>query len=115
MTAGAVLPEKIQSILHSLLNSSFNECYSYLLTVCSPRFLALSHLQQTVHDNGYALNDIVTELSLLVTKLDLPDIVVSHILDKLSTLEYRLSHGVSEKIQIGALVGAFTVARNMMQ
>jgi hypothetical protein len=70
---------------------------------------------QTVHDNGYALNDIVTELSLLVSKLDLPDIVIGHIIDKLSTLEYRLSHGVSDKIQIGALVGAFTVARNMMQ
>lgn len=57
----------------------------------------------------------MTELSILVTKLDLPDGVMAHIIDKLSTLEYRLSHGVSDKIQIGALVGAFVVARNMMQ
>jgi hypothetical protein len=41
--------------------------------------------------------------------------VMSHIIDKLSTVEFRLSHGVSEKVQVGALVGAFTVARSMMQ
>jgi replication factor C subunit 3/5 len=57
----------------------------------------------------------VTELSLLVAKLDLPDSVIGHLMDKLSLIEYRLSHGVSEKIQIGSLVGAFVVARNMMQ
>lgn len=50
-----------------------------------------------------------------MTKLDLPDAVIGHIIDKLSTIEYRLSHGVVDKIQIGALVGAFVVARNMMQ
>jgi DNA polymerase III delta prime subunit len=33
---------------------------------------------------------------------------------RLSTFEYRLSHGVNEKLQLGALVGAFTIARSMM-
>ena len=65
-------------------------------------------------DFGYALSDITRELSVLVTSTELPDQVVAHLLDKLSTVEFRLSHGTSEKIQLGALVGAFTVARSMM-
>ena len=63
---------------------------------------------------GYALCDIVTELSALVMNLELPDEVIAHLLDKLSNIEYRLSHGVSEKLQLGSLVGAFTIAREMM-
>ena len=46
--------------------------------------------------------------------LELPDEVIAHLLDKLSNIEYRLSHGVSEKLQLGSLVGAFTIAREMM-
>ena len=65
-------------------------------------------------DFGYAVCDITTELSVLVTATDLPDAVTAHLLDKLSSVEYRLANGVSEKLQIGALVGAFTVARQML-
>lgn len=63
---------------------------------------------------GYALTDIVTSISVLVLKLDLPDSVAAYIMDCLSNIEHRLSLGVSEKIQIGAFVGVFTVARSMM-
>lgn len=65
-------------------------------------------------DFGYAVCDINTELSLLVTTTDFPDPVTAYLMDKLSTIEYRLSNGVSEKLQIGALVGAFIIARAMM-
>lgn len=44
----------------------------------------------------------------------MPDPALAFIIDKLSTIEYRLSHGVNEKLQIGAMVGAFVVARTMM-
>lgn len=58
--------------------------------------------------------DIVTELSLLAAKKELPDKAMGYIMDKLSNIEFRLSHGVSEKIQIGALVGVFVVVREML-
>ena len=45
---------------------------------------------------------------------ELSPAVGAYLIDKLSTMEYRLSHGVSEKLQLGALVGAFVVARSMM-
>jgi replication factor C subunit 3/5 len=65
-------------------------------------------------DFGYALCDIITELSSLVMTLDLPDAVIAYLLDKLSNIEHRLSHGVSEKLQLGSLVGAFIISRDMM-
>jgi hypothetical protein len=39
---------------------------------------------------------------------------VAYLLDKLSTIEHRLSHGASDKLQLGALVGAFIVGRAMI-
>ena len=65
-------------------------------------------------DFGYAVCDITTELSALVLGTELPDPVLAYLLDKMSGVEARLSNGVSEKLQIGALVGAFAVARHMM-
>ena len=46
--------------------------------------------------------------------MTLPDAVAGHLLDRLSTIEFRLSHGGNEKLQLGALVGAFIIARSMM-
>jgi len=100
MTAGAALPSVVDGILKSLLNESFDVSYEMLTRATS--------------DFGYALCDITTAVSLLLVRLSLPDAVMAHLLDKCSTIEYRLSHGVSEKLQIGAFVGAFTVARSMM-
>ena len=65
-------------------------------------------------ENGYALCDIVTCLSLKVASIELPAEVRALLLDRMSTIEYRLSHGVNEKIQVGSLVGAFILARGMM-
>lgn len=67
-----------------------------------------------VTDFGYAVCDLVTGLSLRVAETVLPDPVAAYLMDRLSTIEHRLSHGVAEKLQIGSLVGAFTIARSMM-
>jgi replication factor C subunit 3/5 len=69
---------------------------------------------QGLKDFGYALCDIVTAVAALVAKYDLPDEVCAYITDKLSTIEFRLARGVNEKLQVGALVGTFTVARHML-
>mmetsp|Transcript_37331 Transcript_37331/g.38013 ORF Transcript_37331/g.38013 Transcript_37331/m.38013 type:complete len:346 (-) Transcript_37331:93-1130(-) len=100
LTAGAPLPLKMDQLLHCLLTETFEMAYNAVL--------------QTVTDYGYAVCDIVSCLSLRVAITDLPDQVTSLLLDRLSTLEHRLSHGVSEKLQVGALVGAFILARSIM-
>lgn len=69
---------------------------------------------QSTTSFGYAVCDVVTKLSARVARIDLPDPVMAYLIDRLSNIEYRLSQGVSEKVQVGALVGAFTAARSMM-
>lgn len=71
-------------------------------------------ISQGLRDHGYALCDIVTALAALTSKYDLPDEVSAYIIDKLSTIELRLARGTNEKLQVGALVGAYTVARHMI-
>lgn len=50
----------------------------------------------------------------MVAKKDFPNAAMAYLMDKLSNIEHRLSQGVSEKIQIGALIGAFIIVRQMM-
>lgn len=100
MTAGAALPSIIKNILDSLLNDNYNTSYELLI--------------KATHEFGYALCDIITAISELLIIIDFPDPVMAHLLDICSTIEFRLAHGVNEKLQIGAFVGAFTIARSMM-
>jgi hypothetical protein len=52
---------------------------------------------------------------LKISKKDLPDAAMAFLMDRFSNLEYRLSHGVSEKLQVGTLVGAFISVRSMIK
>lgn len=51
------------------------------------------------------------ELALKVLEIELPPEVMVHLLDEMSNTEERLSHGGSERLQLGSLVGAFATAR----
>jgi replication factor C subunit 3/5 len=99
LTSGAPLPADMDLILDVLLNSPFRTAYQTLTTLCSTK--------------GYALVDVVTELSARLVALDLPDAVAGLLLDGLSNVEYRLSAGGTdgEKIQMAALVAVFVLAR----
>jgi DNA polymerase III delta prime subunit len=55
---------------------------------------------QGVVDFGFALSDIITELTTLVHNTAFPGKVSAYLMDKMSTIEYRLSHGVNEQIQV---------------
>jgi replication factor C subunit 3/5 len=100
LTAGAAQPTVIDSLLTSLMSDTFDVAYR---NVC-----------KATSEFGYALVDINTALSLRVAELEMPNQCIVMLMDKLSNVEYRLSHGVNEKMQIGSLVGAFILCRNMM-
>lgn len=100
LTAGAAMPSVIQAIVHSLLNDSYQVAYEQLL--------------KTVHEFGYALVDIVTEVTGVIAKKDLPQDAMAYVMDKLSNVEYRLSKGTSERLQMASFVGIFFVLREMM-
>nr|CAI9695175.1 unnamed protein product [Rangifer tarandus platyrhynchus] len=63
---------------------------------------------------GLALHDILTEIHLFVHRVDFPSSVRIHLLTKMADIEYRLSVGTSEKIQLSSLIAAFQVTRDLI-
>lgn len=97
-TSGCPLPADMQKILDYLLNHDFRKAYSGISNMCS--------------EKGYALADILQDLTTLVTAMDLPSGIMAELLDGMSNIEYRLVSGTDEKIQTASLVGTFYTARS---
>ncbi|CAF1065204.1 unnamed protein product [Brachionus calyciflorus] len=89
------------SVINWLLNDDFTTIYNRLI-----------HLKTL---KGYALQDIMTEVSRFVQMIEFPKKVLIHILEKLSDIEYRLSNGTNEKLQMSSLISTFIMARNMSE
>ena len=101
MTSGAPMPKDIDTTLEWLLNLGFKEAYEKLVTICSTK--------------GYALSDVLTDLTRMVIGMELPPGVLAVLLDGMSNVEHRLAFGTDEKLQAASLVGVFTEARAMMK
>jgi len=101
LTSGAPLPEDMRSILDLLFNSGFNDAYEKISRMCAIK--------------GYALADVLQDLTIMVTALDLPDGALAEILDGMSNVEHRLAFGTDEKLQTASLVGVYVKARQMMK
>lgn len=99
LVTGNPLPNDIDAIFNSLLNSSFQEARATLADICKTR--------------GYALPDIVTRLTDKVLDTQFPPTIKAALLEKLSDLEYRVSFATSDKLQLSALVAAFAGARGL--
>jgi len=100
MTSGAPLPKDVDMTLEWLLNLEFREAYDKLVDICSTK--------------GYALTDVLTDLTTAVMGLKLPPGVLAVLLDGMSNVEHRLAFGTDEKLQAASLVGVFTEARARM-
>ncbi|CAB9516581.1 factor C small subunit [Seminavis robusta] len=100
-TSGAPLPTDVTIILDLLLNQSMQTAVTDILKLCGTK--------------GYALVDILQELTFEITALDLPGPALATMLDGMSDIEHRLAFGTSEKIQTAALVGVFVKARHQME
>eukprot|EP00898_Chlorokybus_atmophyticus_P004639 jgi/Chlat1/5176/Chrsp33S05040 len=97
LCTGNPLPQDIEQIVHWLLNEPFSVSHS--------------RIQELKMLKGLALTDVVQQLQPWVFRLSLPADVRINLIDALSNIEYRLSAGTSEKLQLGSLIGAFTHAR----
>ncbi|KAI7886184.1 P-loop containing nucleoside triphosphate hydrolase protein [Lichtheimia hyalospora FSU 10163] len=87
-------PEDIERVANWLLTENdFNKAYS-----------SIGNLQR---DMGLSLQDIISEVYNYILGIDLPAVTYQHLLEQLAELEYRLAEGANEKIQLGALLGAF--------
>jgi replication factor C subunit 3/5 len=100
LTSGAPLPLDMAKILDILMNQPFSKAYTSIVQLCT------SH--------GYALVDVLQDLTVLVVALDLPNDVMARLLDGMSNVEYRLAIGTDEKIQTASLVGVFVQTRELI-
>lgn len=102
LTSGAPLPDDMKTILDLLFNHSFHLAYTQIMQMSSTK--------------GYALVDILQDLTTMVTSMDtLPPGVMADLLDAMSNVEYHLASGTDDKIQTASLVGSFLLARNKIK
>jgi replication factor C subunit 3/5 len=90
--------------LHSRLLSTMQV---YALTCCA-------EISEMKTRKGLALFDVVRELQPFVFSIDMPPAVRIQLIDALADIEYRLAFGPNEKLQLGALLSAFTHARTTL-
>ncbi|KAJ0087437.1 hypothetical protein Patl1_08321 [Pistacia atlantica] len=63
---------------------------------------------------GLALVDIVREVTMFVFKIKMPSDVRVRLINDLADIEYRLSFGCNDKLQLGSLISTFTKARSAL-
>ena len=56
---------------------------------------------------GLALSDVLTEMHVLVLRLEVPTVARLPVIERMAEIEMRLSCGASEQLQLSALVAAF--------
>lgn len=64
---------------------------------------------------GLSLTDMLTYLHELVLQISYPPPVMNFLLSQMSNIEYRLSHGTNDKLQLASLVGVFKQACQMTE
>ena len=92
-------PEFIDRITELLLSMNFNEIYA--------------EFNQQKVSQGFSLTDIIRELNKSVIEIKFPEKMKIFLIKRMSEIEMRLSQGANEKIQLGALVGAFVESRQI--
>ncbi|CAH8356210.1 unnamed protein product [Eruca vesicaria subsp. sativa] len=100
LCTGNPLPRDIEQISHWLLNEPFAESYKKISEMKTRK--------------GLAIVDIVREVTMFVFKIKMPSGVRVQLINDLADIEYRLSFGCNDKLQLGAIISTFTHARSAL-
>ncbi|KAL8267229.1 hypothetical protein R6Q59_004573 [Mikania micrantha] len=98
LCTGNPLPKDIEQISYWLLNEPFSDS-----------FRKISDIKAT---KGLALVDIVREVTMFVFRIKMPSDVRVQLINDLADIEYRLSFGCNDKLQLGSVISTFTRARS---
>uniref|UniRef100_A0A6P7FSY3 Activator 1 subunit 5 n=1 Tax=Diabrotica virgifera virgifera TaxID=50390 RepID=A0A6P7FSY3_DIAVI len=90
---GHPLRTDIESIVKWLLNEDFKTTYN--------------NIKELNMIRGLALHDILTEVHKYVQRIEFPYDVMIDLVEKMGEIEYRLSAGANENIQLTDLISAF--------
>ncbi|XP_038559616.1 replication factor C subunit 5 [Micropterus salmoides] len=97
---GHPLRSDIANILDWSLNKDFTTAYNQILQLKTLK--------------GLALHDILTEVHLLIHRVDFPPAIRIVLLIKLADVEHRVASGTDEKIQLSSMVAAFQAVRDLV-
>ncbi|KAK6246237.1 hypothetical protein SCA6_009327 [Theobroma cacao] len=100
LCTGNPLPKDIEQISYWLLNESFAESFKRISEIKTRK--------------GLALVDIVREVTMFVFKIKMPSDVRVQLINDLADIEYHLSFGCNDKLQLGSLIATFTRARSAL-
>ncbi|CAG9534700.1 unnamed protein product [Cercopithifilaria johnstoni] len=95
---GYPLPTDVEKIVRILLNDSIEDAYTKIEEIRSERAFALSDILNSMHD--------------FIFRLIIPPELLSRLMISMADIEYHLSQGCSDRLQLGALIGAFIRARS---
>ncbi|KAK1438023.1 hypothetical protein QVD17_03824 [Tagetes erecta] len=98
LCTGNPLPKDIEQISYWLLNEPFSDS-----------FRKISDIKAT---KGLALVDIVREVTMFVFRIKMPSDVRVQLINDLADIEYRLTFGCNDKLQLGSVISTFTRARS---
>ncbi|KAG0464585.1 hypothetical protein HPP92_018749 [Vanilla planifolia] len=97
LCTGNPMPKDIEQITYWLLNEPFTGSFTNISDIKMRK--------------GLALVDIIREVTMFVFKIQMPSNVRIKLINDLADIEYRLSFGCNDKLQLGALISTFTDAR----
>jgi replication factor C subunit 3/5 len=97
LCSGSPMPNDMETIYNSLLNDNLSTCVEKVGSMSK--------------EKGYALQDIIKDLTTLVLATEIEGDVLGDILDGMSNVEHQLGVGTDEGLQLRALVGVFVKAR----
>ncbi|XP_022957601.1 replication factor C subunit 3-like [Cucurbita moschata] len=97
LCTGNPMPKDIEQISFWLLNEPFSDSFKRISEIKTRK--------------GLALVDIVREVTMFVFKIKMPSEVRVQLINDLADIEYRMSFGCNDKLQLGLLISSFTQAR----
>ena len=86
-------PEDINLLIRKAMDSNFMD--------------ALTILDSLLSEQGLSAGDIINQIHKTVFDLDIPDSVKVRLIDKIGEIDFRLTEGASERIQLEALIAEF--------
>ncbi|KAI8097771.1 P-loop containing nucleoside triphosphate hydrolase protein [Halteromyces radiatus] len=89
-------PGHIDSILDSMLKDEYTTAYQ--------------KVDRLKKENGYALQDIITDIYEKLQQAELPSETEISMIAKMADIEYHLGEGADEQIQLGSLIGSFKLS-----
>ncbi|CAL5384885.1 unnamed protein product [Camellia sinensis] len=124
LCTGNPLPKDIEQISHWLLNEQFAVSFRRIQQVWFSNAVVIvaqckytgnfARISEMKARKGLALVDIVREVTMFVFKIKMPPDVRVQLINDLADIEYRLSFGCNDKLQLGSLIATFSRARSAL-